>query len=222
MPRTFASIGGREWRRGVKGQIGSRFASNRPAFCVKSSAVLRQNAPRFASKRPLVLRQITPSFCVKSPPRALGICPIKDHVRRVTVIDRHGQDLNVRLFGEVTQEGDFFRSDCNTAQPIYWDSVSGTYSYEKPYTEEVGGQQLISTIDGNWMLHRGRGRVSPRFLDNELLFKSDGIMVEREGGYGFQLVKANGRMGTCYKRIPAEVRMVPDVRSLGLIRKQKE
>lgn len=53
-------------------------------------------------------------------------------------------------------------------------------------------------------------------------FKSDGIVEEREGGYGFQLVKANGRMGTCYKRIPAEVRMVPDVRSLGLIRKQKE
>ena len=187
---------------------------------------------------------------------ALGIYPIKDHVRRVTVIDRHGQDLNVRLFGEVTQEGDFFRSDCNTAQPIYWDSVSGTYSYEKPYIKEVGGLQLISSIDGNWMLHRGRGRVSPRFLDNELLynqhiavardclivkarntrngmtgkdhayrirgFKSDGIVEEREGGYGFQLVKANGRMGTCYKRIPAEVRMVPDVRSLGLIRKQKE
>ena len=152
---------------------------------------------------------------------ALGIYPIKDHVRRVTVIDRHGQDLNVRLFGEVTQEGDFFRSDCNTAQPIYWDSVSGTYSYEKPYIKEVGGLQLISTIDGNWMLRRGTGRVSPRFLDNELLFKSDGILVEREGGYGFHLVKANGRMGTCYKRIPAEVRMVPDVRSLGLIRKQK-
>ena len=66
MPQPFASIGGREWRRGVKGQIGSRFASNRPAFCVKSSDVLRQNAPRFASNQALVLRQIGPSFCVKS------------------------------------------------------------------------------------------------------------------------------------------------------------
>ena len=108
---------------------------------------------------------------------ALGIYPIKDHVRRVTVIDRHGQDMNVQLFGEVTQEGDFFRSDNSTPLPLYWDSVSGTYSYEKPYIKEVGGLQLISTMDGNWMLRRGTGRVSPRFLDNELLYNNHIVVV---------------------------------------------
>ena len=165
-------------------------------------------------------------------------------------------DMNVQLFGEVTQEGDFFRSDNSTPLPLYWDSVSGTYSYEKPYIKEVGGLQLISTMDGNWMLRRGTGRVSPRFLDNELLynnhivvvrdylivkgkrtklvkdakdhayrirgFMADSIVVESEEEYGFLQIMADGRIGTRYKRIPIEARMIPDMKSLGLSRTKKE
>ena len=66
MARMLANIGGGNRRRDVKGQIGSRFASKRRAFCVKSRGVLRQNATRFDANHGPDLPQNTGLICVKT------------------------------------------------------------------------------------------------------------------------------------------------------------
>jgi hypothetical protein len=51
---------------------------------------------------------------------------------------------------------------------------------------------------------------------------ADSIVVESEEEYGFLQIMADGRIGTRYKRIPIEARMIPDMKSLGLSRTKKE
>lgn len=97
-------------------------------------------------------------------------------------------------------------------------------------------------------LRRSRGSVSPRFNTWEMFYnrfiiiardylivKRDGnhayrirgyaeggIVVERDGGAGYQLVTTDGRAGTCYERLPAGCSKVADYRQMGLRRVQSK
>ena len=172
---------------------------------------------------------------------ALGVYPPVRNVQPVTVISRQGEDLQVRLYGRVTQEGDFFRSDSNTPFPLYWDSVSGRYSYGMPQVAVCGGMELIS-CDQGWTLRKGTGFVSPHFYEEELLYNRDiaiakdclivkrdhnhayricgylgaSAIVQSEREYGFLQIFHDGRVGEHFAHAPKEMCRVPDFKLLGL------
>jgi len=176
---------------------------------------------------------------------ALGIYP-KTQARHgmTTVIDRRGIDLKVRLFGEVVQDGDFFRV-FDGPYMMSWDSVGGRYyEFGFPKIEKVGGIEVVFTDQKGYRLRQNTGLVSPSFEKDEILYNKDiaiirdslivkadhnhayriygylgdSVLVQSEGTYGFQQIYADGKMGEYYTHAPSGMTRVVDFKRLGLKR----
>ena len=176
---------------------------------------------------------------------ALGIYPSKrEDYGMTTVIDRKGLDLKVRLYGQVVQDGDFFR----VSDGVYvgsWDSVGGRYyDIGFPKVETVGGIEVVFADEKGYKLRCSTGVVSPSFDKDEVLYNhdiaiirdslivkrdnnhayriwgylGDSVLVQGDKVYGYQQIFRDGKLGAFFVRPPEGMTRVVDFKQLGLKR----
>ena len=74
---------------------------------------------------------------------ALGTYPYEVYEGRVTVIDARGWDLKMRLYGNVTYDGDIFRGQGRQGDDLYWDCRSKRYFTARPEVAKMGMFEVL-------------------------------------------------------------------------------
>lgn len=175
---------------------------------------------------------------------AIGTYPYTIFHNKQTVIDNRGMDLKASLYGEVTQEGDFFLAHDSRGDTIYFDGIGRTVYKAKPKTMTFRHVDLIAKDNGRLMLRRlAAGLMAFDFKKDEILY-NDSIVIVRDRlmvkgdkehiyqvfGYldnsvlvatnwkknGFQQIFYDGRLGTRYEKIPDGLKLGPNHKALHL------
>jgi len=179
---------------------------------------------------------------------AIGTYPYAIFHNKQTVIDNQGMDLKASLYGEVTQEGDFFRANDSRGDTIYFDGIGRTVYKAKPKTMTFHHVDLIAKDNGRLMLRRlAAGLMAFDFRKDEILY-NDAIVIVRDRlmvkgdkehiyqvfGYldnsvlaatnwkknGFLQIFYDGRLGSRYEKIPDGLKLGPNYQALHLRRAQ--
>ena len=179
---------------------------------------------------------------------AIGTYPYAIFHNKQTVIDSQGMDLKASLYGEVTQEGDFFRANDSRGDTIYFDGIGRTAYKVKPKTMTFRHVDLIAKDNGRLMLRRlAAGLMAFDFKKDEILY-NDSIVIVRDRlmvkgdkehiyqvfGYldnsvlaatnwkrnGFLQIFYDGRLGPRYEKIPDGLKLGPNYKALHLRRAQ--
>ena len=179
---------------------------------------------------------------------AIGTYPYTIFHNKQTVIDNRGMDLKASLYGEVTQEGDFFRAHDSRGDTIYFDGIGRTVYKAKPKTMTFHHVDLIAKDNGRLMLRRlAAGLMAFDFKKDEI-FYNDAIVIVRDRlmvkgdkehvyqvfGYldnsvlaatnwkknGFLQIFYDGRLGPRYEKIPDGLKLGPNYKALHLRRAQ--
>jgi len=105
-----------------------------------------------------------------------------------TVIDKKGQDLNVRLYGSVRWADGYFRGEEQSENYFFmncWDPVGNSYYDCDPEFRKVAGVEIGYAKDHHggdfhcWKLRCSTGSVSPRFEEEEMFYNKD-IIIARD------------------------------------------
>ena len=124
-------------------------------------------------------------------------------IEAMTVIDKKGQDLQVRLYGDVSWQGSYFCSVTEKDQYPYvvcWDPVGNSYYYDT-YPEfhivagvEIGwGSEHVPAGSHCMRLRCSTGKVSPRFHEWEMFFNRsiviarDYLIVKRDRNHSYRI-----------------------------------
>ena len=107
---------------------------------------------------------------------ALATYPYNIYRNKVTVIDLHGRNQNVALYGKVTQEGDLFYGKSASGKMVYWDGKGWTYYESVPKFERVGNLDMIRVGGGKYMLRR-QSSLLPYAVSKKDIFYNDKLTV---------------------------------------------
>ena len=107
---------------------------------------------------------------------ALATYPYNIYRNKVTVIDLHGRNQNVALYGKVTQEGDLFYGKSASGKMVYWDGKGWTYYESVPKFERVGNLDMIRVGGGKYMLRR-QSSLLPYAVSKKEIFYNDKLTV---------------------------------------------
>ena len=139
---------------------------------------------------------------------ALGIylAPNKHNYGRIgeitTIIDRFGQDLQVKLYGKVQWEDGCFYGELVGANSIYsnyWDPIGNAYYDLYPNFTKVAGVEIANSYEHNSMtapchkLRFSTGRVSPRFhvwdmyYNKDIIIARDYLVVKKDKNHSYRI-----------------------------------
>lgn len=107
---------------------------------------------------------------------ALATYPYNIYRNKVTVIDLHGRNQNMALYGKVTQEGDLFYGKSASGKMVYWDGKGWTYYESVPKFERVGNLDMIRVGGGKYMLRR-QSSLLPYAVSKKDIFYNDKLTV---------------------------------------------
>ena len=107
---------------------------------------------------------------------ALATYPYYMYRNKVTVIDSHGHDLNVALYGSVRQDGDIFSGQAVSGKKVYWDGIGRTYYDRLPEFERVGNLDMIRVGMNQYKLRRP-SPLMPYMVTKKDIFYNDKLTV---------------------------------------------
>ena len=166
--------------------------------------------------------------------------------RYFTVIDKKGQDMGARFYGDTYQiDGDFVCGDRlydnGLTHPNWWDSKTGYYYEYRPQIRVIHGMEFACT-GRTGKFRRVTGAVNPeirlinlyynRFIAlnkkhlvvrkdhnhayNICGYLGDSIIVKNDRSYGYLQIFSDGTTGKTYTRLPEEMMLSTDYKLLGV------
>jgi hypothetical protein len=162
---------------------------------------------------------------------------------KTTVISNCGIDLQMSLYGEVTQHGDFFHGKNRKGEPCYWDGIGREYYDRIPTFKNCGGLDLKPFMNGRYRLRRWpnlfvQGVKAEEILanqdiaiiDNVLIVKgrqqraytiycyvSDSVLVRTARENQYLEIRKDGTLGKTVTKVPYNgIRLSPDPNALQL------
>ena len=172
--------------------------------------------------------------------------PYKYTMDVFTVINKKGQDMNARFYGNTYQIFDDFvcglRYNDSDLLPSWWDSKTGNYyNFDKIRLRTIHGMEFVCE---GWSgcFRFVTGSVNPYFslptlyynryiaLNKDFLivksdhnhaykiigYLDDGIIVQNDKRYGYLHIHKDGTMGENFLRQPTGMKIVPDYNLLGV------
>ena len=158
-----------------------------------------------------------------------------------TVIDSEGQDMRLRLQGEVSVDGDIFIERSQDGGCMYYDAVSGQTYNRFPQFMTLAGIEVEKLHDEFYLRDRQNAMIiylskdgthyNDHIVvsDNVLINKEEGnrqsrvqgflgdsVLVAADKGVGYQAVTADGRRGESFAVRPKEATVVPDWKRMGM------
>ena len=158
-----------------------------------------------------------------------------------TVIDSEGQNMRLKLQGEVSVEGDIFVQRDANGRCLYYDAFSGQAYDDYPHFIKMAGLEVEMmhnefylrqrknglilflskggthynehiVISGDVLINKEEGGRQSRVLG----YMGDSVLVMADQGIGYQQVSANGKRGECFALKPKDVTVAPDWERLGM------
>ena len=87
--------------------------------------------------------------------------PYQVYKNRVTIIDKDGSDLGLKMYGNLEWENESLLKGLDVnGEPLYWDKVYNTYYHEKPEFEIIGGVEMSRLKDG-YVLRKSPTLIKP-------------------------------------------------------------
>ncbi len=87
--------------------------------------------------------------------------PYQVYKNRVTIIDKEGHDLGLKMYGNLEWENESLLKGLDAdGEPLYWDKEYNAYYHEKPVFESVGGIEMVRLKDG-YVLRKSPTLIKP-------------------------------------------------------------
>ena len=105
---------------------------------------------------------------------------------RMTIIDKDGRDLGLRMYGNLEWEGKIVLKghDIN-GKPLYWDKKYGTYYHEEPMFVTLGGVEM-TRLRAGYVLRKYPELIKPTkkqdiYYNHKIIWMNDWLISK--GGY---------------------------------------
>ena len=118
--------------------------------------------------------------------------PYLVYQNRVTIIDKDGRDLGLRMYGNLEWENDSLLKGLDIkGEPLWWDKRYNTYYHERPVFESVGGVEMTK-LKAGYVLRKFPNLVKPTkmrdiYYNHKIIWMSDWLISKqgpsREGNY---------------------------------------
>ncbi len=87
--------------------------------------------------------------------------PYPVYKSRVTVIDKDGRDLGVKMYGHLEWDGKAILKGLDiNGEPLYWDRRYNNYYHEKPEFVSLGGIEM-TRLSAGYVLRRHPSLIKP-------------------------------------------------------------
>ena len=87
--------------------------------------------------------------------------PYQVYKNRVTIIDKDGSDLGLKMYGNLEWENESLLKGLDVnGEPLYWDKVYNTYYHEKPEFEIIGGVEMAK-LKAGYVLRKSPTLIKP-------------------------------------------------------------
>ena len=127
--------------------------------------------------------------------------PYKVYSNRVTIIDKDGCDLKLRMYGNLEwKDKNILKGVDINGEPLYWDKAYNTYYHEEPKFERVGGIEMVK-LSAGYVLRKYPNLLKPTkkqkiYFNHKIVWMRDWLMIKygpsSEGGYGPLRILAYG------------------------------
>ena len=118
--------------------------------------------------------------------------PYLVYQNRVTIIDKDGRDLGLRMYGNLEWENDSLLKGLDIkGEPLWWDKRYNTYYHERPVFESVGGVEMTK-LKAGYVLRKFPNLIKPTkmrdiYYNHKIVWMSDWLISKqgpsREGNY---------------------------------------
>ena len=106
---------------------------------------------------------------------------------RVTIIDKDGRDLGLRMYGSLEWEGaSLLKGQGVNGETLYWDRYYNNYYHEKPVFETVGGVEMVR-LKAGYVLRKYPALIKPTmkrdiYYNKKVVWMNDWLIAK----YGAQ------------------------------------
>lgn len=122
----------------------------------------------------------------------MGTYPYEVFRNRRTVIDREGEDLKAALYGEVVQQGDFFRGKDLTGRVIYWDAKGKGCYASLPEVVRAGRFEMVKLGERYRMREQVGGldfdcKKEEIYIGEQVTIVGDRLIVKRDVKHAYKV-----------------------------------
>ena len=143
--------------------------------------------------------------------------PYLVYQNRVTIIDKEGRDLGLRMYGSLEWQGKtVLKGHDLNGKPLYWDKQFNTYYHERPKFVSLAGIEMTKLKDG-YVLRKFPDLMKPTkkeeiYYNHKIVWMKDWLISKREtaGGVDYQVQKILS-YGSNFFYVKTEMKEQPSV-----------
>lgn len=142
----------------------------------------------------------------------------------MTIIDKDGRDLGLRMYGSLEWEGRaILRGVDISGEPLYWDRRFNNYYHEKPEFVSIGGIEMTKLRAG-YVLRRYPTLIRPTrkqdiYYNKKIVWMSDWLIskysTSASGGYSPQRILSYGHKSFYIKTVSRDQPGVTIIDTMG-------